>query len=346
MSVQPERSKSREKGCDDVAMLVYHLISITIAYIIDLVVGDPPDWPHPVKWIGSMIGFFEKRWNRGDRKRLKGAFMLLVVLLTVLLLVALIVLIGYKIHPLLGILAESFIISATIAQKSLKQASLEVYQPLKEGDLKAAREKLSYIVGRDTDKLNEGEIARGVIETVAENTSDGVTAPLFWALLGGAPLAMVYRATNTCDSMVGYINERYKEFGWASAKWDDVLNWIPSRLTGIIMLLGNKPKKTSFQEAWTILFRDAKKHPSPNSGWGEAAVAAILGIQLGGINYYKGMVSNRAKMGEPIQRIQFEQIHAANVILSRTVSLFLLFLWAGGMTLEMAITWIQSSISL
>jgi adenosylcobinamide-phosphate synthase len=293
-----------------------------------------------------MVAFFEKRWNHGERKRWKGFSMLLIVLSAVFLIVTFIILISYKINPLLGMLLESVIISTTIAQKSLKQASLEVYQPLKEGDIKTARLKLSYIVGRDTDRLNEAEISRGAIETVAENTSDGVTAPLFWALLGGAPLAMVYRATNTCDSMVGYTNERYKEFGWASANWDDVLNWIPSRLTGMLMLLGNKPKKMSRQKAWTILFRDAKKHPSPNSGWGEAAVASILGIQLGGINYYKGLVSNRARMGEPIQHIQFEHIIAANRILSKTVFLFLLLLWAGGMTFEMAITWFESSISI
>ncbi|ULT58782.1 adenosylcobinamide-phosphate synthase CbiB [Neobacillus drentensis] len=327
-------------------MIVYHLISITIAYLIDMVVGDPPHWPHPVKWMGRMIAFFEKRWNIGERKRMKGAFMLLIVLVAVFAFVFLLIFIGYKLHPALGIILESIIISTTIAQKSLKQASVEVYGPLKEGDLITARLKLSYIVGRDTDRLEEGEIARGAIETVAENTSDGVTAPLFWALVGGAPLAMVYRATNTCDSMVGYKNERYKEFGWASAKWDDVMNWIPSRLTGIIMMLGNRPRKTSYQKAWTILFRDAKKHPSPNSGWGEAAVASILGIQLGGINYYKGLISNRAKMGDPIEPIQLEQIKAANAILSKTVFLFILFLWAGGMCLEMAITWFESPISL
>jgi adenosylcobinamide-phosphate synthase len=325
-------------------MMVYHLISMTIAYLIDLVIGDPPNWPHPVKWMGSLIAFFEKRWNNGEKKRLKGALMLLIVLGVVYLLATLITFIGYKIHPLLGILLESLMISATIAQKSLKQAALEVYQPLQDGDLPTARLKLSYIVGRDTDKLDMGEISRGAIETVAENTSDGVTAPLFWALVGGAPLAMVYRATNTCDSMVGYMNERFKEFGWASAIWDDVLNWIPSRLTGMIMLLGNKPGKTSFREAWNILFRDAKKHPSPNSGWGEAAVAAILGIQLGGMNYYKGLISNRAKMGEPIQPIQSEHIKKANAILSKTVLLYLLFLWMGGMTLEVAITWFKSSL--
>jgi adenosylcobinamide-phosphate synthase len=270
--------------------------------------------------------------------------MLLFVLFFVFSIVLIFVLIGYKIHPFFGIAVESIIISTTIAQKSLKEASLEVYQPLIRGDLVEARKKLSYIVGRDTDSLDEEEIARGTIETVAENTSDGVTAPLFWALLGGAPLAMIYRATNTSDSMVGHLNARYTEFGWASAKWDDVMNWIPSRLTGIIMLLGTRPEKMSYWQAWSILFRDAKKHPSPNSGWGEAAVAAILGIQLGGINYYKGVVSNRAKMGLPLQPIQAEHIKKANSILGKTVLLFLLYLWIGGMVLEFAITWLESSI--
>jgi adenosylcobinamide-phosphate synthase len=324
--------------------MIYHLLSITVAYFIDMIVGDPPHWPHPVKWIGRTISFFEKRWNIGNNKRLKGAFMLLILLTTVYLIVSAIVYAGYLVHPVLGIVLEGIVIYTTISQKSLKQASLEVYQPLREGNMKEARVKLSYIVGRDTHMLDEAEISRGTIETVAENTSDGVTAPLFWALLGGAPLAMVYRATNTCDSMVGYLNEHFKEFGWASAKWDDVMNFIPSRLTGMLMLIGSRPVKMGYSQAWGILFRDAKKHPSPNSGWGEAAVAAILGIQLGGVNYYKGLVSNRAKMGDPIQPILSEHILAANSILTRTVFLFLLLLWAGGMILEMAITWFQSSI--
>lgn len=325
-------------------MIVHHLVSITVAYIIDMIIGDPPEWPHPVRWIGTMITFFEKRWNNGKSKRWKGVAMLLFILLFVFVIVLGLVLIGYRIHPIVGVLVESIIISTTIAQKSLKVASLEVYRPLIEGDLPEARKKLSYIVGRDTASLEEGEIARGAIETVAENTSDGVTAPLFWALLGGAPLAMVYRATNTCDSMVGHVNERYKEFGWASAKWDDVLNWIPSRLTGIIMLLGTRPEGMRYRKAWTILFRDAKKHPSPNSGWGEAAVAASLGIQLGGINYYKGLISNRAKMGDPILPIQAEHIIKANQILRNTVFLFILLLWIGGMLLDLAFTWLESSI--
>ncbi|MEH7274829.1 adenosylcobinamide-phosphate synthase CbiB [Neobacillus vireti] len=325
-------------------MIVYHLIAITLAYFIDIFVGDPPNWPHPVRWIGSMIAFFEKRLNTGKNKKLKGVAMLLFVLLIAFSTVLIVVVISYKIHPVVGIAVEGIIIATTIAQKSLKQAALEVYEPLGRGDLPSARIKLSYIVGRDTEGLDEGEIARGAIETVAENTSDGVTAPLFWALIGGAPLAMVYRATNTCDSMAGYLNERFKEFGWASAKWDDVMNWIPSRITGILMLLGTKPLKIRYRRAWTILIRDAKKHPSPNSGWGEAAVAAILGIQLGGINYYKGIVSNRARMGEAINSIQADHIILANRVMGKTVLLFILFLWIGGMTLEFAFTWLQSTV--
>lgn len=325
-------------------VIIHHLISITIAIMIDLLIGDPPNWPHPVRWIGSLISSFEKNWNHGQAKKAKGVLMLICVLLIVFLLVFIIIFIGYQIHLYVGIFLEAIIISTTIAQKSLKESALEVYQPLKAGVLVEARKKLSYIVGRDTDSLSEGEIARGAIETVAENTSDGVTAPLFWALIGGAPLAILYRATNTCDSMVGYKNERYREFGWASAKWDDVMNWIPSRLTGLIMLFGNQPEKMKYRHAWKILFRDAKKHPSPNSGWGEAAVAAILGIQLGGINYYKGMVSDRAKMGEPLSPIKAEHIPKANTILGKTVFLFILLLWAGGIIIEMAVTWIQSTL--
>lgn len=266
--------------------------------------------------------------------------MLLFILLVTFFIVSIMILIAFKIHPVVGIIVESIIISSTIAQKSLKEASLDVYRPLTNGDLPLARKKLSYIVGRDTDTLNESEIARGAIETVAENTSDGVTAPLFWALIGGAPLAMVYRAANTCDSMVGHLNDRYKDFGWASAKWDDVMNWIPSRITGILMLLGKKPQRMETKRAWKILFQDAKKHPSPNSGWGEAAVAAILGIQLGGINYYKGILSDRARMGEPLVPIQAEHILMTNMILSRTVLWFLVFLWFGGMFFEWVFTFI------
>jgi adenosylcobinamide-phosphate synthase len=324
-------------------MIVYHLAALTLAFLLDLLIGDPPKWPHPVRWIGSFILFLDKKWNRGGQRKVKGVIMVLTVLGAVFLAASAITYTGYHIHPLAGIIVEAILISTTIAQKSLKEAALEVYSPLHRENISEARLKLSYIVGRDTDKLEEPEIVRGTVETVAENTSDGITAPLFWALIGGAPLALLYRAANTCDSMAGYKNEKYLEFGWASARLDDLLNFIPARLTGLLMLLGKKPEHSSFKEAWDILLRDSRKHPSPNSGWGEAAAAALMGVQLGGINYYKGIVSDRARMGDPVVILEKGHILSVIEIMKRTSLLFLLFLWLGGMLFELAVTWIQSA---
>ncbi|WP_077210568.1 adenosylcobinamide-phosphate synthase CbiB [Bacillus dakarensis] len=320
-------------------MMLAHLIAITLAVLIDILIGDPPHLPHPVKWIGTGISRLEKVLNKGAYRKGKGIVMLLIMLAAVFMITAFIIWASYQIHFLIGIVVESVLVSATIAQRNLKEHSLAVYEPLKNGDLMESRVRLSYIVGRDTDQLDEGEIVRGTVETVAENTSDGVTAPLFWGLIGGAPLAFVYRTINTCDSMVGYKNDRYQDFGWASAKMDDLVNLIPSRLTGFLMLLGNRPESGSVKQAWSTLLRDAKRHPSPNSGWGEAAVAALLGVQLGGVNYYKGVVSNRAKMGDPLIPLSKEHILKANTILTKTVLLFLLMLWMGGILVELAFTW-------
>ncbi|MFE8698877.1 adenosylcobinamide-phosphate synthase CbiB [Cytobacillus sp. FJAT-53684] len=325
-------------------MIIHHLIAITLAYVLDQMIGDPENWPHPVRWMGSLIYKLEKSWNKGSSKKIKGIGMLLAVLAVVGGISVLIVVLFYLIHPVAGILAEGILISTAIAQKSLKEAGITVYVPLEKGDMEEARRKLSYIVGRDTDQLDEPEMVRGTVETVAENTSDGITAPLFWALIGGAPFAMMYRVINTCDSIVGYRNERYEDFGWASARLDDIVNWIPSRLTSLCMLAGNRPEYIHMSQAWRVVWRDAKKHPSPNSGWGEAAVAAILGVQLGGINYYKGIISNRATMGDPLVRLEKGHILKTNKIVTRTIPIFLLLLWLGGMLIEMASTWIKSAI--
>ena len=319
--------------------MIQHLIAITIAIVIDLIIGDPPSWPHPVKWIGTLIAWLDKRLNQGRNRKRKGIMMLILVLLAVFVPVLFVSWVAYQIHPLVGIIVEGILMATSIAHKSLKDAALEVYDPLQKEDYQEARLKLSYIVGRDTEQLGESEIVRGTVETVAENTSDGVTAPMFWAWIGGAPFALLYRAINTCDSMVGYKNDKYSEFGWASARMDDVVNWIPSRLTGFIMLWANRPQKTKVKKTWNILFRDAKKHPSPNSGWCEAAAAAILGVQLGGVNTYKGIVSNRALMGDPLYHLERNDIIKMNLILSRTTFLFLLILWLGGVFIDMAITW-------
>ncbi len=215
-------------------IMVYHIYAITLAFLLDLLIGDPPKWPHPVKWMGMLIGRLDTKLNTGLHKKRNGIIMLLMVVLLVLVLTTGITYLAYQLHFIVGILVEAILISTTIAQKSLRGAGMEVYGPLVEGKMDEARLKLSYIVGRDTEKLDESEIVRGTIETVAENTSDGITAPLFWAFIGGASLAMVYRVINTCDSMVGYKNEKYSDFGWASAKLDDVVNWIPSRITGFL----------------------------------------------------------------------------------------------------------------
>lgn len=321
-------------------MIIYHLVSITFALMIDRIIGDPPSWPHPVRWIGSFISWLERRLNKGARRRAKGIILLIIVTLAVFSVTWLIVWGAYQAHTIAGIAAESAIITTTIAQNDLKKAAMSVYQPLKAGDMPEARCAVSMIVGRDTQYLNEAGITRATVETVAENVSDGITAPLFWALFGGAPLAMVYRAVNTCDSMVGYKNTRYRHFGWASARSDDIVNWIPSRITGVCMILVYRSPYIPKRKACHHLKREAAKHPSPNSGWGEAAVALLLGVQLGGTNFYQGIKSERAVMGLPQKDLEKGDIKAAVSIMERSAWFFLILLWIGGGCYAIAGTWL------
>ncbi|RYG72405.1 cobalamin biosynthesis protein CobD [Lentibacillus lipolyticus] len=320
-------------------MLIHHLASITLAFLIDRIIGDPPSWPHPVRWMGAFITSLDHHLNKGVRQKAKGVLLLVVIVATVFSVTCLIVWGAYHMHVLAGIAAESVIIATTIAQNDLKKAAMSVYQPLKEGDMTTARKRVSMIVGRDTQTLNESGITRATVETVAENISDGITAPLFWALIGGAPLAMVYRAVNTCDSMVGYNNERYSQFGWASARFDDVVNWIPSRITGVCMIAVYPSPFLTKSQGIHALKAEAAKHPSPNSGWGEAAVALLLGIQLGGANYYQGVKSERAVMGRGQRSLQQAHIPAAITIMERAVSIFLILLWIGGGCYAITRTW-------
>ncbi|WP_188378835.1 adenosylcobinamide-phosphate synthase CbiB [Halobacillus andaensis] len=312
-----------------------HLMALTLAFMLDLWLGDPRWLPHPVRMIGQLIAFFEKKWNHGNFRRVKGAAMLLIVGIIVFFLSWTIVWGGYQIHMAAGIAAEALLIWTTIAQKGLKEAAMDVYRPLVEKDFTKARQNLAMIVGRDTGQLNESEIARGAVETVAENTSDGITAPLFFALIGGAPLAMLYRAVNTCDSMVGYRHERYVQFGWGSARIDDVLNWIPARLTAWLLLLVEKSSAVTFR----LLREQARRHPSPNSGWGEAAFALLLGVQLGGKNYYFGEASYRPTIGFMRQELHAQHILESTKIMLRAIIYFLIVLWMGGTLIEMASSW-------
>ncbi|MGD6818819.1 adenosylcobinamide-phosphate synthase CbiB [Metabacillus sp. 113a] len=315
--------------------MLSHLAALTVAVLLDKLIGDPPAMPHPVRWFGRMILFLESRLNKGNRKKGKGIFIVLILTGIVLFTVVLLQFLFWRIHAAAGILFEAAVIFTAIAQKSLKEAALKVEAPLADGNISEARTKLSCIVGRDTDHLEKSEIVRGTVETVAENTSDGVTAPLFWAAIGGAPFAAVYRLINTLDSMVGYKNEKYHQFGWASARLDDVLNWIPARITAFTMLAVHWNIRL-----WPKVASDAAKHPSPNSGWGEAAVAYLLGVELGGTNHYKGVVSSRARMGRPDHPLHVLHIGKSIEIMDRSVYLFIVFLWIGGMLFELASTWL------
>ncbi|CAI9395694.1 adenosylcobinamide-phosphate synthase CbiB [Niallia sp. Sow4_A1] len=319
--------------------MIGHLISITLAIVLDKLIGDPPSWPHPVKGMGRLISFLDQRLNNGKSRRIKGLWMLSTVLIFTFLISYVLVYISYQLHWWVGVIVEALLIATTIAQKSLKDAAIEVYDPLQANDLEMARKKLSYIVGRDTEQLEGEEIVRATVETVAENTSDGITAPLFWAFIGGAPLSLVYRAINTCDSMVGYKNDKYGDFGYCAAKCDDIVNYLPSRITAILVLLVSRSPFYRKKEAWKLLFHDAMKHPSPNSGWGEAVTAIILGIQLGGINFYKGKKSDRARMGRALQPLGTRHIIESTKIADKAVVCFYLFLCIGGIGFELANAW-------
>ncbi|WP_339146137.1 adenosylcobinamide-phosphate synthase CbiB [Sutcliffiella sp. BMC8] len=285
------------------------LFILVVAIGLDMLLGDPRRLPHPVVQMGKLISFLEKALNRGRSRKGKGVLLALVVVLFVYGIVFLLVAISYKIHFYAGVMLEVYFIWTTIAIKGLSDAGKSVLIPLLVGKLDDARKALSMIVGRDTENLSESEVVRGTVETIAENTVDGITAPLFWAMLGGAPLAMAYRAINTLDSMVGYKNERFLDFGWASARLDDVANFIPARLTALSIWFSSILIKGSNRKAgWIITMRDAKKHPSPNSGWPEAMTAGLMGIQLGGVNYYKGIKSNRKTMGDFHRKLVAEDI--------------------------------------
>lgn len=277
-----------------------HILIGLGAVVVDRCVGDPKKWTHPVIWIGRFIAFLEKHWNKGNKRREKGLGLVIVTVLTTAVAVGSIVWVSYTLHWIFGIVVEIILMSLALAQKSLDEAAMLVYNALEAEDLHTAREKLGWIVGRDTEHLAESEIVRGVVETVSENTSDGVTAPLFYGLLFGATGAWVYKAINTLDSMVAYKNERYKDFGFAAAKLDDAANFIPSRITGFLLLILTKPAICKpIANRFTEWRRDAKNHPSPNSGYLEAATAIQMGIQLGGENVYGGKMSFRAYMGQP-----------------------------------------------
>lgn len=297
------------------------------AYLIDRVVGDPRGLPHPVVIIGWWITRLERvirsLVKREEHLKIAGLLFPLFIVTGSYAAVWLIVWGAALISPWLSFALSAWLISTTIAAKGLADAGMEIARHLVAGDLVQARRSLSMVVGRDTDRLDEPEICRGAVETVAENIVDAIVSPLIYAAIGGAPLAMAYRAANTLDSMVGYKNEKYLHLGWASARFDDVLNYIPARLTALLLVAASWLQRLDWQQCWTMIRRDAHLHPSPNSGLPEAGVAGALGVQLGGLNTYQGVPSNHAKLGNPHRPLRAGDIKST-VSLMYVVSLMCL----------------------
>ncbi|WP_301859604.1 adenosylcobinamide-phosphate synthase CbiB [uncultured Megasphaera sp.] len=287
-----------------------------LAFLLDVLWGDPRTRLHPVALMGKLISLLE-RWLYASKagktvQFLSGAVLSLLVLwivydVTVLFLTGL----SYLHMPYVSYGLQAVVLSFMICPKSLAQAGQEIYHLLLHHHLAAAREKVGWIVGRDTQKLDESEIVRATVETVAENTTDGIVSPLFFFALAGLPGAVVYRAANTLDSMIGYKNDRYLYFGRFAARLDDVLNYIPARIGALFFLLAAAILQDDVRQAWRILRRDAAKHPSPNGGYSEAAVAGALRIRLGGYNSYFGRTSFRAYMGDPQQELVPRHIRQA-----------------------------------
>ncbi len=277
---------------------------LTLALLLDLCLGDPRWLPHPVVMIGRLITRLERLLRSCmTNERMAGVLLLILTVVSAAAATWLLVWGSSRLHPLAGLMVASLLSSTCLAARSLQHESSLVADALDAGDIASARVKLSYIVGRDTADLDEEEIWRALIETVAENTTDGIIAPLFWLALGGPVAGMAFKAISTLDSMVGYKNERYLQLGWASARMDDLVNYIPARLTALLMVVVAPLIGLSLRGAASIALRDRLNHPSPNSAHPESAAAGALGIRLGGPSTYGGLVSVKQFIGDPLRSI-------------------------------------------
>lgn len=300
------------------------MLDIFAALIVDLILGDPYNFPHPVKAMGNLINFednlIRKNIKSGKILRFAG---LLVAIFNIVISFSL----GFFILkilspiPLLMRIVKIYMIYTCISAKSLDIEATKVYNSLKYG-LEKARYQLAFIVGRDTSNLDQESIIQATIETVSENTSDGIIAPLFFIMIFGAPGGFMYKMVNTMDSMLGYKNEKYIHYGKWPALIDDLYNYIPARITGLIMILSSI-LKYDVQNGFRIMIRDRKNHASPNAGYPESAVAGLLGIELGGPNIYHGKLVEKPTMGDGENKINKEYIKDTIRIMYRTEIVFM-----------------------
>ena len=299
-------------------------VQVIFGFVLDMILGDPRWFPHPVKLMGKAVSWLERilrvlvPWER-----MAGILLVVMVVGGSFFVTGVIVTEAYNLNGLLGFVVASALIWTTLAIKDLASHAKRVLFALQGGDLTRARKNLALIVGRDTDNLDEDEVVRACVETVAENTVDGILSPLFFAFLGGAPLAMAFKAISTLDSMVGHKTERYMRFGWAAARLDDLANWVPARISGVLMPLASLLCDHHFMPAWRIMWRDHGKHDSPNAGIPEAAMAGALRVQLGGLSHYGGEPHEKPTIGDPVRQLTLDRIGEAIKIMYVTSAIVL-----------------------
>ncbi len=318
----------------------FHILALILGFLLDLAFGDPRWLYHPIRLIGNLIAWAEKPFRAVFPKSEKGeltagVFFAVFVVAVSTAVPALVLFLAAKLSIWLAFALEVFWSFQILAAKSLKTESMRVYEALKEGELEKARKAVSMIVGRDTERLTEEGVAKAAVETVAENSSDGVVAPLIFLAVGGPVLGFFYKSVNTLDSMVGYKNDRYLYFGRFSAKLDDVLNFIPARISGLLLVTASPLAGLDVKGAWRIFKRDRKNHASPNSAQTEAAAAGALGVQLAGDAWYFGKLYKKPTIGDALRPVGYEDIRRVNRLMYAAVCLALALAAAAAGILEL-----------
>ncbi|MCI7018599.1 MAG: adenosylcobinamide-phosphate synthase CbiB [Clostridiales bacterium] len=308
---------------------MWSLYALILGFGLDLLIGDPHSIPHPVVYIGKLIDWTEKGMRKIFPKTVRGenfagAAIWLIVVTVSTGLPALFLWLAYGVNRFLGLALETVMCAQILATKSLRQESMKVYAALKTGDLEQARYAVSMIVGRDTQRLDEAGVTRAAVETVAENTSDGILAPMLFLAIGGAPLGFFYKAVNTMDSMLGYVEMPYKNVGLVPAKMDDVFNYIPARISAFLMLAAGTLLGLDGKNGWKIFKRDRYNHASPNSAQTESVCAGLLDLRLAGDAWYHGVLHKKKYIGDPLREIEASDIPRACRLLYVTAFLGLL----------------------
>lgn len=322
--------------------IIWTLPAVVCGFLLDLLLGDPRWLYHPVRVIGNGISLSEKILRKLFPKnkageRIAGVFLVIVIVFFSAAVPGLILAAAYRYKIWLGFILETFMCYQLLAARSLRDESKKVYDALKTGDIEKSRYAVSMIVGRDTQNLSEEGVTKAAVETVAENTSDGIIAPLFYMMIGGAVLGFAYKAVNTMDSMVGYKNDKYRYFGTAAARLDDVLNYIPARLSAGLMILASYLAGFDGKNAGRIFLRDRYKHSSPNSAQTEAVMAGALQVQLAGDAWYFGELHKKPFIGDPVRNVEIEDIPRSHRLMYVTAVLSVVIFGAVKLLVCMAV---------